>query len=210
MDAADDRYIGVVFNDGTQLGLVTAAAELIQDDAGNSDFTVKGLVAQDQRGDAACHAARIQYQHYRRFCQRGNGGVAVAAIEIKAVVQALVAFDQRNVRLSGIMPDRGEDFRVGHAMEIQVVAGASGSLSQPHRIDVVRAFLEWLHHQTACCKCSTQANGYSGLAGGFVCCRDQQAGHVSTRSYAPQRRLVRRLRQHPWLCGAGLHTHRRD
>ena len=102
---AQHGHIGVVLDHRAQLGFVARAAELVQDHAGNPDARVEGLVPQDQRCDAACHAARVEHQHHRQVEQMGQRGVAVAAVQRQAVVQALVALDDADVR-SGAMAAR--------------------------------------------------------------------------------------------------------
>jgi hypothetical protein len=91
---ADHRHVGVVLDHGAQLGLVAAAAEAVEDHAGDADIAVEGLVAEDQRRDAARHAARVEHQHHRQVEQARQRGVAVGAFEVESVVEALVALDQ--------------------------------------------------------------------------------------------------------------------
>ena len=66
MHGAEHRDVGVMFDHGAQFGFVTRAAELIQNYAGDADIAIECLVAEDQRGDAACHAAGVDDQHHRR------------------------------------------------------------------------------------------------------------------------------------------------
>jgi hypothetical protein len=94
---AEHRHVGVVLDHRAQLGLVARAAEAVEDDAGDADVAVEGLVAEDQRGDAARHAARVEHQHHRQAEQLGQRGIAVAAGEVEPVVEALVALDEGNV-----------------------------------------------------------------------------------------------------------------
>ena len=61
VDRANDRDVGIVFNDCAQFGLMPGSTELIEDDAGNVDIPVECLVAQDQGCDTARHAARIDH-----------------------------------------------------------------------------------------------------------------------------------------------------
>ena len=86
MHRSQHRDVGVVLDDGAQLGLVPGPAQLIEDDAGYADLWIESLVTQDQRGDATGHPARIDDQHHRGFEQGGERRVAVAAVEAQAVV----------------------------------------------------------------------------------------------------------------------------
>ena len=105
LHGAEYRHIGVVLDDGAQFGFVATAAEAIEDDAGDADVAVEGLVAENQRRDAAGHAAGVEYQDDRQVEQVGQRGVAVGAVERQAVVESLVAFDQTDF---GIVAGTGE------------------------------------------------------------------------------------------------------
>ena len=69
-------------------------------------------------------------------------GVAVAAVQREAVVQSLVALDQIHFR--AVAREGGDDVVAFHQVQIEVAAGASGGLAEPHRIDVIGTFFEWL------------------------------------------------------------------
>ena len=88
MDRTDHRHIGIMLDDRAQLGFVPAAAKVVEDHAGDVDVAVERLIAKDQRRDAARHAARIDHQEHRQVEQLRQGGVAVAAIQREAVIQA--------------------------------------------------------------------------------------------------------------------------
>ncbi len=102
---AEHRHVGVVLDHRAQLGLVAAAAELVEHDAGDADLAVEGLVAEDQRCDAARHALRVEHQQHRQAEHARQRRIAVAAVEREAVVEALVAFDEGDV---GARRVRGE------------------------------------------------------------------------------------------------------
>jgi hypothetical protein len=58
---ADHRHVSVMLDHCAQLGLMTAAAESVEDHPGNADAGVEGLVAEDQRCDAARHSACVEH-----------------------------------------------------------------------------------------------------------------------------------------------------
>jgi hypothetical protein len=84
--------------------------------------------------------------------QFGQGGIAVAAVEIEAIVQTLVAFDQAQVRICSVALIGFDDLVATHQVKVQVATVSSGGGCQPHRVDIIRAFLVWLHRQAAACK----------------------------------------------------------
>ena len=102
MQRAEHRHVGVVLDHRAQLGLVARAAEAVQDHAADANAAVEGLVAEDQRRDAARHAARVDHEQNRQAEPRRERRVAVAAVERQAVVQALVAFDERKFGVGGV------------------------------------------------------------------------------------------------------------
>ncbi len=180
MHRSQHRYVGVVLDDGAQLRLVPGTAQLIEDDAGDADLGVEGLVAQDQRGDATGHAARVDDQHHRGFEQGGERRVAVAAVEAQAVVQTFVAFDQGDISAAGTRREAAQDFVAPHEIEIEVVTIAPGGQGQPHGIDEIGAFLEWLDDVTAGAQGGAQADAQRGFARGFMSGGDEQTIHAAT------------------------------
>ena len=97
LDGAEHGDIGVVLDHEAQLRLVPAAAKVVEDHAGDADVAVERLVAEDQRRDAARHAAGVDDQDHRQVEHLRHRRVAVAAVEGEAVVEALVALDDRDV-----------------------------------------------------------------------------------------------------------------
>ena len=81
LDRADHRHVGVMLDDLAQLGFVARAAKIVENDAGDVDVAIERLVTEDQRRDAARHAARVDHQHHRQIEQHGQRGIAVAAVE---------------------------------------------------------------------------------------------------------------------------------
>jgi hypothetical protein len=160
--------VGVVLDHRAQLAFMAAAAQLVEDHAGNADVGVEGLVAQDQRGDAARHATRIEHQHHGRLYQLGERRIAVAAVEVQAIVEPLVALDEGHVGTLGVAAHHGQDLVPFHGLEVEVVAGASRGQAQPHGIDIVRAFLEGLDPDAARSEGGAQSQGDGGLPGGLV------------------------------------------
>ncbi len=174
---ADHGHVGVVLDHGAQLGLVAAAAQAVEDDAGDADVPVEGLVAEDQRRDAARHAARVEHQHHRQRQQVGQGGIAVGAVEVEAVVEALVALDQADVGVRAVARELGPDLVIRRQEEIEVAAGAAGGQAEPERIDVVRSLLERLHRESARPQRRGEADTDSGLAGRLVGGRNEEPVH---------------------------------
>ena len=77
---AQHRHVGVVLDHRAQLGFVARAAQPGQDHAGDADRAVERLIAEDQRRNAAGHAARIEHQHHRQVQQLRQRRIAVAAV----------------------------------------------------------------------------------------------------------------------------------
>ena len=174
---AEHRHVGVVLDDGAQLGFVARAAEAVEDDAGDADVAIEGLVAEDQRGDAARHAARIQHQHDGQVEQPGQRRIAVAAGEVEPVVEALVALDEGNVRVRAVTGEGVDQLVMRLHVEVQVAAGAAAGQAQPDRVDVVGALLEGLHGEAASAQGGGQAEAEGRLAGGLVRGGDEEAVH---------------------------------
>ena len=189
LHGAEHRNAGVMADHGAQLRLVTRTAELIQYHAGDPDVPVEGLIAENQRRDAARHAARVDHQHHRRTDERGERGVAVAAFQVEAVVQALVALDEAERRAVHAPRELGADLLRAAQVEVEVMAGPPGRESEPQRIDVVRPFLERLHDFPARAQGGAQADAHCGLARGLVGRGDDEAIHAATESTSPSARL---------------------
>ncbi len=64
MYRSQDRNVSVVLYHCAQLGLMSAAAKLIEHDAGDANTRFERLIAQDQRRDTAGHASSIDHQQY--------------------------------------------------------------------------------------------------------------------------------------------------
>jgi len=81
MHGADDWHVGVMLDDGPQLGLMAAAAEAVENHAGNADVRFEGLVTEDQRRDATCLAACVEHEYHGQIEQAGKGSVAIRPVE---------------------------------------------------------------------------------------------------------------------------------
>jgi len=170
---AQDRHVGVVLDHAAQPRFVTRAAEPVEDDAGDADVTIEGLIAEDERGDAAGHAAGVNDQHHRRPQQLRQGGVAVAAVQREAVVQPLVALDEGEIGAARAGDERPQDFAAPHEIKIKVVAVAPGGETQPHGVNIVGALLERLHREAAGAQGGGEPERDRGLAGRLVRGGDQ-------------------------------------
>ncbi len=106
MDGAQHRNVGVMLDHEPQLRLVPAAAQIVEDHAGDTYLAIERLVAEDQRCDAAGHPARVDDEHDRQAEHPCHCRVAVAAVEREAVVESLVALDQRDVGAGAVAAER--------------------------------------------------------------------------------------------------------
>ncbi len=188
---AQHRHVGVVLDHRPQLGLMSRASQPGQNHAGNPNRPVERLIAEDQRRDTARHAARIEHQHHRQIQQLCQRRVAVVAVEVEAVVQALVALDQTDVgertvarKLELQLARRGQ-------VEIEVAAAAPGRGRKPHRIDVIRTLLERLHGETAPGQLRRQADADGGLARRLVRSGNEESVHASFQARGPPRPQAR-------------------
>ena len=185
MNGAQHRHVGVVLDDHPQLCLVPAAAEIVEDHAGDPDVAVERLVAENQRRDAARHAARVDHEHHRQREHSRQRRVAVAAVEREAVVEALVALDERDVGVARVRRERRQDFiRIGE-IRVEIAAGPPGRRGQPHRIDEIRPLLERLDNLPARGQRGAQADAHRRLARRLVGGRYEQAGQRVRHQSAP-------------------------
>ena len=97
-----------------------------QDHAGDVYRALKCLIAEDQRRDAASHAARVQHQHYRQIQKLRQRGIAVLSIEVNAVVQTVVAFDQAHVGARAMAREFDVQLFGRRQVEVQIAAAAAG------------------------------------------------------------------------------------
>ncbi len=174
-DRAEHGHVGVVLDDGAQLAFVARAADLVQDHAGDAHVTVEGLIAEQQRRHAARHAARVDHEHDRQAEALGERRVAVAAVEREAVVQALVALDERGVGVGRVACEQRVDLVAAHQVQVEVEAGPRARARQPHRVDVVGALLERLHREAARGERGGEAEAHRRLARRLVRRRDHPA-----------------------------------
>jgi len=83
LHGAEHRNVGVVTNHRAQLRLVARPAQLVEDYPGDANARIECLVAENERRNTARHATRVDHQYDRSADQRGERGVAVAAVEVK-------------------------------------------------------------------------------------------------------------------------------
>ena len=134
------------------------------DHAGETQPGVEIAQAEQQRRDAASYAAGVDHQYHRSAQQARQGGAAVAAFQIDAVVQSLVALDNRDVGAGGVAAEQRADLCRRHGVVVEVAAGASRRDRQPERVDVVRPFLERLHGEAPGGEGGAQADRHGCLA----------------------------------------------
>ena len=160
------------------------ATKLVQNDTGNTDTRIECLVAQDKRCNAARHAARVQHQHHGQIQQLRKRSVAVAAVQRQPIVQTFVAFHDADVCPSGMANKAACNLLGRHQEGVKIETLASTGLAQPHGINVIGPFLERLHDQTLRRQCGAESDRDRGLAGRFVCRRNQKARHAKAVSGA--------------------------
>ena len=175
VDGADDRDVGVVLDHHPELRLVAAAPEVVEDDADDRQVAVERLVAEDERRDAARHAARVEDEHDRESEGLRERRVAVAAVEREAVVEPLVALDQRDVGARGVALEGLDDLVVGREPRVEVAAAPPARRREPHRVDEVGALLERLDAPAARGQRRGEPDAHRGLARRLVRRRDQEA-----------------------------------
>ena len=178
LDGANHLHVRVVFDHRPQFGFVAAAAHLVEDHADDANGWIEGLVTEDQGCDAAGHALTVQHQYDWRVQLRGERGIAVAAIERKAVVQALVALDQTDVGTLHLGREKVTDLGPVHGVVVEIVTRASGGLAKPQGIDIVRPLLERLHDIAGRTQCGAQSNTERGFARRLVRGRDVEMSHL--------------------------------
>jgi hypothetical protein len=75
-----------VLDHPSQLAFVAGASDAVEDNAGDANPGIEGLVTEDQRSDAARHAARVEHQQDRRAEQCGERRIRVRAVQVEAVI----------------------------------------------------------------------------------------------------------------------------
>ncbi len=179
-DSTQHRKVGVVLHHLLQLLFMTAVTGLVEDDTRKLDITVKLLIALQQRCDTACDAIGIDDQHHRQPQQFGHRPIAVTTIQRKTIIESLVPLYQHQITLPSLLMVEIEDLLLFHGIEVERVTRQARRHRQPHRIDVVRSFLEWRDRKPPCSICRTEAQCYGSLTGGFVCRREIERLHNST------------------------------
>ena len=163
-DRADDGNIGVAFERLPQLPGLPIRSDLVENDSGDPRFAVEGRIALHQRGDPASHAAAVDDEHDRRAEELRQSGAGIGALDIDAVVQALVSFDQGDVGAARVASERRQDLGARLGVEVEIVAGAAARALEPHRVDVVWPFLEGLDNYPFAAERRRQADRQRRLA----------------------------------------------
>ena len=91
--------------------LLPRRADLVQDDARDLYLRVEDLIAQHQRSHPARHAERVDDEDDGRRGELRQRGARVLALKVDAIVQALVALDQREIRAGRARCDAFRRFR---------------------------------------------------------------------------------------------------
>ena len=94
---------------------------------------------------------------------------------VRAVEQAPIAFDDRDIGVGGGLPDRVAYGLGLHEKEIEIAARAGSSVRQPGGIDVVRPLLERRDRVAALTPCSNQADRNERLPAAAAQPRDYDA-----------------------------------
>ena len=176
-DRPEHRDIRIGLHRAHELRLMARAADLVQDDSGDPHPRVEIAVALKQRRDPAGDAPRVHDENDRRREQLRERGVAVGAVDRHAVVQPLVPLDEGKARAFAAPHELRPDLGPPHRVEVEIAAVPARRRGQPHRIDVVRALLERLHHEPARAQCGRDPHRDRGLPGRLVGSRHEQARH---------------------------------
>ena len=96
-DRAEDGNVGVAIERLPQLPGLPLRSDLVENDSGDPRLAVEGGIALHQRGDAASHAGGVDDEHDRRAEELRQRGARIGALDVDAVVQSLVSFDQGDV-----------------------------------------------------------------------------------------------------------------
>ena len=76
---------------------MTLTTNPVKDYPNNFDPLIKGLVTQNQWGDASRHATTVNHQHNREVKFNRQGGVTVTAVRGHSIVEPFIAFKQSNM-----------------------------------------------------------------------------------------------------------------
>ena len=86
-------------------------------------------------------------------------------LKIAAVMQALVALDQREIRARRSRGDAFSNFGMRLRVEVEIEAGPAACPREPHRVDIIRPLLEGLDRKPARRERRREANRDRRLAG---------------------------------------------
>ena len=173
---AQHRHVGVMLDHGAQLGFVARAAQPVQYHARDANFAVEGLVAQDQRRDAAGHAARIDHQHHRRAQQRGDARHCCCCPRGRGRRTVPCCLPRRRSIAPCMRRANSCAVPARRSGKIEVVARPPGRQAEPQRVDVVGPLLERLHRLAARAQGGAQADAYRRLARRLMRGRDREDG----------------------------------
>ena len=128
---------------------VDRATRAIEDDAGQLHVGIEALEAQQHRGGAPGHGARVQHQHDGRAQPLGDlGGGTRLARALEPVEAAHDPLDHREVGIGRVPSHRRHGVVVPAHPAIEVVRGAPGGEGVEARVDEVGTHLEPLHGQS--------------------------------------------------------------
>ena len=177
VDGPQQGQVRVVLHHPAQVGLVPAAAHLVEDETGNGQVRVEGQITQQERGQTPGHPLDIHQQQDRRPQQLGQLGVTVAAMQVRGIVEADIALNQTQVGPRHAPGEGRLDLRRRHGVVIQIQTGASRGLTEPEGIDIVRPLFEGAHPLTPVGQFPAQPDGQRRLTGGLVGGGDIETGH---------------------------------
>ncbi len=177
--SAQYAQIGVIFDRLAQFAFLPRRAEFVENDARDFHVAVEVLVAEEQWRYAARHADRIDDENDGRAQKLGERGAGVRSLRIDAVMQALVAFDEREIGVAIMLAVDAENLRRALGVEIEIVARPAAGAREPHRIDIIRPLLVSLHFQASRGKGGGEADGDRRLAGGFRRRRNEESCHAA-------------------------------
>ena len=148
---AEYCQIGVFFDGAAQDALMTGRGRLAQDNAGNGRFRLEMLQTREQRRRGPGHLGTVKADDNRAAQSAGQTGGGAGTLRVQPVIQAAIAFQQRQQRrLRGEPAARSRyaeqeipaQLLRRQKIRIEIAGRASGSQREPGGVNIVRPFLE--------------------------------------------------------------------
>jgi hypothetical protein len=144
--------------------LLPGRADAVENDARQSELRIERLAPEDEGGHGPGHLGRVHHQHDRGSDELRELRGRVGALGVRAVEQAAVALDEREVRVPrGPLQRRGDGLR-RHEVRVEVATRRAGRGAEPSRIDEIRPLLEGRDPPPALRERAGEAQGHQALA----------------------------------------------